>query len=47
VPFIDLLPYLQREESSALWVTPPDPHPNPLAHKLMAQGIFDALRSLE
>jgi lysophospholipase L1-like esterase len=47
VPFVDLLPYLQHEESSALWVTPPDPHPNSLAHKLMAQGIFDALRTLE
>jgi lysophospholipase L1-like esterase len=47
VTFVDLLPDLQRAESSALWVTPPDPHPNSLAHKLMARGIFDALRLLE
>jgi hypothetical protein len=46
VPFVDLLPYVQRAPSPELWVTPPDPHPNGLAHKLFAEGIFDALERL-
>jgi hypothetical protein len=29
-----------------LWVTPPDPHPNSLAHKLIADALFDTLRQL-
>jgi lysophospholipase L1-like esterase len=43
VEFVDLLPYLKNRASADLWVTPPDPHPNALAHALIAQGIFDAL----
>jgi lysophospholipase L1-like esterase len=46
VPFVDLLPYLQGVPSPELWVTPPDPHPNGLAHKLFAGGIFQALEKL-
>ena len=46
VPFVDLLPYVQGVPSPELWVTPPDPHPNGLAHKLFADGIFDALQKL-
>ena len=46
VPFVDLLPYVQGVPSPELWVTPPDPHPNGLAHKLFAEGIFDALERL-
>ena len=46
VPFVDLLPYVQGVPSPELWVTPPDPHPNGLAHKLFAEGIFDALEKL-
>ena len=46
VPFVDLLPYLQGVPSPELWVTPPDPHPNGLAHKLFAEGIFEALEKL-
>jgi hypothetical protein len=46
VPFVDLLPYVQAVPSPELWVTPPDPHPNGLAHKLFAQGIFEALEKL-
>jgi hypothetical protein len=45
VQFVDLLPSVQQAPSSSLWVTPPDPHPNSLAHKLMASGIYSALRS--
>ena len=46
VPFVDLLPYVQGVPSPELWVTPPDPHPNGLAHKLFAGGIFEALGRL-
>jgi lysophospholipase L1-like esterase len=46
VPFIDLLPYVQEVPSPELWVTAPDPHPNGLAHKLFAEGIFEALEKL-
>ena len=46
VPFVDLLPYVQGVPSPELWVTRPDPHPNGLAHKLFAQGIFEALEKL-
>lgn len=44
--FIDLLPYVQDQDSASLWVTPPDPHPNGLAHKFLADGIFHALEEL-
>jgi lysophospholipase L1-like esterase len=43
VAFVDLLPYLKDQQSSMLWVTPPDPHPNALAHQLIAQGLFEAM----
>jgi lysophospholipase L1-like esterase len=43
VEFVDILPYLRGHPSSALWVTAPDPHPNALAHQLIAKGLFDAL----
>jgi hypothetical protein len=46
VPFVDLLPYVQGVPSPELWVTPPDPHPDGLAHKLFAAAIFDALEKL-
>jgi lysophospholipase L1-like esterase len=46
VAFVDLLPYVQGVPSPELWVTPPDPHPNGLAHKLFAAGIFEALEKL-
>jgi lysophospholipase L1-like esterase len=44
--FVDVLPYLKDRESSTLWVTPPDPHPNAFANELIARGLFDALRKL-
>ena len=46
MPFVDMLPYLKDQESSSLWVTPPDPHPNALADKFIAAGIFEALEKL-
>jgi lysophospholipase L1-like esterase len=47
VGFVDLLPYLRDRDSASLWVTPPDPHPNATAHKLLADGIFEALEKVE
>jgi len=46
VPFVDVLPFLQVEQSANLWVTPPDPHPNARAHELIADGLFGALQKL-
>jgi lysophospholipase L1-like esterase len=46
VAFADMLPYLRDQDPSTLWVTPPDPHPNALADKLIAAGLFDALQEL-
>jgi lysophospholipase L1-like esterase len=46
VAFVDLLPYVREQPSSALWVTPPDPHPNAFADKFLAQGVFEALEKL-
>ena len=45
-PFVDLLPNLQFQASSDLWVTPPDPHPNAFANELIAAGLFSALQKL-
>lgn len=45
-PFVDLLPNMQSQASSALWVTPPDPHPNAFANELIAAGLFSALQKL-
>jgi lysophospholipase L1-like esterase len=46
VAFVDLLPYVRDQNSAALWVTPPDPHPNGFAHKFLADGIFEALEKI-
>ena len=46
VDYVDILPYLQREESADLWVTPADPHPNAHANNLIAQGLYRALRPI-
>jgi lysophospholipase L1-like esterase len=43
--FVDLLPYLSQQDSAALWVTPPDPHPNAFANQLIATGLFHALEA--
>jgi lysophospholipase L1-like esterase len=45
--FIELLPYLREEQSSKLWVTVPDPHPNGYANQFLALGLFEALRKLD
>lgn len=47
VRFVDLLPQMRNDASSSLWVTPPDPHPNSLAHERIANGLYRVLRSLD
>jgi lysophospholipase L1-like esterase len=47
VPFVDLLPSVKDQESSALWVTAPDPHPNGYANQFLAAGLFEALQALD
>ena len=44
--YVDILSHLQKEESSALWVTPGDPHPNGRANDLISQGVYPTLKSL-
>lgn len=43
VPFIDLLPAVENETPSALWVTVPDPHPNGKANTLFARAMVQSL----
>ncbi len=45
--FLDLLPSVQDQDSSRLWVTKPDPHPNVLANKFFAEALFRKLRTVE
>jgi len=44
--FLDLLPALRSEEPPRLWVTPPDPHHNGVAHGRMADAMYEPLREL-
>ena len=44
VPFIDLLPAVKDVESSKLWVTEPDPHPNAYANELYANYLYPLLK---
>jgi lysophospholipase L1-like esterase len=46
VEFIDLLPNFKGTSSEKLWVTVPDPHPNSLAHQLIAEGLFAKLQAM-
>lgn len=46
VAFIDLLGSVKSEDSSKLWVTQPDPHPNSLANKLFADALYQKLRTM-
>jgi lysophospholipase L1-like esterase len=43
IAYLDLHGAVRDIEPSKLWVTPPDPHPNALAHALFARAIFDLL----
>ena len=46
VPFVDLLEAVKDQESSKLWVTAPDPHPNGYANGLYAQYLFPTLKAM-
>jgi lysophospholipase L1-like esterase len=46
VPFVDLLEAVKDEESSRLWVTKPDPHPNGYANGLFARYLFPTLQQV-
>jgi lysophospholipase L1-like esterase len=45
IPLLDVLPALKETHSADLWVTPADPHPNPLAQRLALTSIADFVRS--
>jgi len=47
VEFVDVLPALAGHESSELWVSPSDPHPNALANELIADTLFRKLETME
>jgi lysophospholipase L1-like esterase len=46
VEFADALPGVKQEESSRLWVTPPDPHPNARANELIANALLEPLQQM-
>jgi hypothetical protein len=35
------------QQSSALWVTAPDPHPNAFADRFFADSLYEAVGALE
>ncbi len=43
--YLDLLPALSQQTQQNLWAMPGDPHPNALAHGLMADAIYPLLTS--
>jgi GDSL-like Lipase/Acylhydrolase family len=45
--FVDLLPDLRTANPRELWVSPGDAHPNGRANKLIANGLFRKLQSME
>jgi hypothetical protein len=45
-PFVELLDAVRSEDSSKLWVTAPDPHPNAFTNKLYAEYLFPRLKAL-
>jgi lysophospholipase L1-like esterase len=44
IAWVDLLPVLGGRPADALWVHPLDPHPNELAHRLVAESLAPAVR---
>jgi hypothetical protein len=47
VAFIDLRDSVKNQDSSKVWVTRPDPHPNSLANKFYADALCQKLRTLQ
>jgi len=45
--FVDVLPQLQSEPPSRLWVSPSDPHPNSRANELIARALLAKLVTME
>ncbi|HEB53422.1 MAG TPA: hypothetical protein ENI87_09235 [bacterium] len=45
IPFLDVLPALRSTAQEDLWVTPADPHPNPLAQRLVLPSIVAFVRA--
>lgn len=43
IEYVSLLPSVQHQKPSALWVTAPDPHPNSFANKLFAEFLVPHL----
>ena len=43
IAWMDLLPVLQGRAAEDLWVHPQDPHPNALAHRLVADSLAPAV----
>ncbi|HYV89665.1 MAG TPA: hypothetical protein VFA91_13895, partial [Candidatus Polarisedimenticolia bacterium] len=46
VPFIDLLEPVKGMESSKLWLTVPDPHPNAYTNGLYADYLYPRFKDL-
>lgn len=46
IAWVDLLPALQGREAQDLWVHPHDPHPNALAHRLVAESLAPTVSRL-
>ena len=44
IPFLDLLPTLQGQDSASLWVHTGDLHPNEKAQLLIAPALADFIR---
>ena len=44
--YIDLLPVFINTDAKRFWNTLEDPHPNALAHKLMAKTLYPHLKNL-
>jgi hypothetical protein len=42
--YIDFLPVLEKRTPEELWTIPGDPHPNALAHRLMADALLPVIR---
>jgi len=46
IPFLSLLPALEREDPATLWIAPWDQHPNERCHQLVADALEPRLRAV-
>jgi len=44
IEYLDLLPRFRGLDETELWVHPTDQHPNAVASRMIAEGIFEYLR---